>query len=103
MSRAELTAALASRGDALAADGRARQCADHLVGLRIPTPKPHTGTAYLRCIPRNEMDIAVVGAGAAVILEDNGTVFRSVRLALGAVAPTPLLVTAVGDFLRNEF
>jgi carbon-monoxide dehydrogenase medium subunit len=59
-----------------------------LVEFRIPTPKPHSSDCYQRFIPRNEMDIAVVGVGAAVTL--NGNTCTAARIALGAVAPTPL-------------
>jgi xanthine dehydrogenase FAD-binding subunit len=59
-----------------------------LVEFRIPTPKPHSSDCYQRFIPRNEMDIAVVGVGAAVTL--NGDTCTAARIALGAVAPTPL-------------
>jgi carbon-monoxide dehydrogenase medium subunit len=61
-----------------------------LVSIRIPAPAPHTGTAYLRFIPRNEMDIAVASVGVSVTLKDNMIIDACV--ALGAVAPTPLLV-----------
>jgi carbon-monoxide dehydrogenase medium subunit len=71
-----------------------------LVSLRLPPPPPHSGARYLRFIPRNEMDIAVAGAGVEVILE-NGS-FRSARIALAAVAPTPLFVTAAGDALAGS-
>jgi carbon-monoxide dehydrogenase medium subunit len=70
-----------------------------LVGLRLPPPRPHTGSAYLRFIPRNEMDIAVVGAGASVTLYDGGTACVAARVALAAVAPTPLLVPEAGAAL----
>ena len=52
---------------------------------------PHSGDAYLRFIPRTEMDIAVVGAGVSLTLDGQGRV-ESARVALGAVAPTVLLV-----------
>ena len=45
----------------------------------------------MRFIPRSEMDIAVVGAGVNLVL-DNNNIVKSARVALGAVAPTPLLV-----------
>jgi carbon-monoxide dehydrogenase medium subunit len=64
---------------------------EFLVRLRLPPPKPRSGASYLRFIPRNEMDIAVVGAGAAVTLDGGGRCVAA-RIALGAVAPTPLLV-----------
>lgn len=70
----------------------ALQRGEFLVALRMPAPKPNSGAAYLRFIPRNEMDIAVVGAGASVVLDQRQNVFVAARVALGAVAPTPLLV-----------
>ena len=59
----------------------------------LPKPKPRSGDAYLRFIPRTEMDIAVVSAGVNLTLDAKG-VIKSVRVALGAVAPTVLLVPA---------
>lgn len=52
---------------------------------------PRSSDAYLRFIPRTEMDIAVVSAGASLMLDEEG-VIRSARVALGAAAPTVLLV-----------
>jgi len=63
-----------------------------LVRLELPPPKPHSGAHYLRFIPRNEMDIAVVGAGVSVQLDAMKKKCMSARIALAAVAPTPLLV-----------
>ena len=64
-----------------------------LVGFEIPRPAARTADAYLRFIPRTEMDIAVVGAGVSVTL-DAGGVCTHARVALGAVAPTAILVPA---------
>lgn len=64
---------------------------EFVVGFRLPKPRPHSGDAYLRFIPRTEMDIAVVGVGVAVALDEAG-VCTHARVGLGAVAPTPLLV-----------
>ena len=54
---------------------------------------PHSGDAYLRFIPRTEMDIAVVSAGVFVTVDAAGTITHA-RVSLGAVAPTVLLVEA---------
>jgi carbon-monoxide dehydrogenase medium subunit len=72
-----------------------------LVSLRIPAPKPRFGAAYLRFIPRNEMDIAVVGVGASIALDEGRNRCVAARVALGAVAPTPLLVAEAGGALVN--
>lgn len=72
---------------------------EFLVSLRLPSPKAHSGASYLRFIPRNEMDIAVVGAGVAVTLDDSKTRCTAARIALAAVAPTPLLVAEAGAAL----
>lgn len=80
----------------------ALQAGELLVAIRIPPPPPGFGAAYLRFIPRNEMDIAVTGAGAAVILNEAGDTIVSARVALGAVAPTPLLVEAAGAALAGQ-
>ncbi len=66
---------------------------EFVVSFFLPARPPHSGDAYLRLIPRTEMDIAVVGAGVSVSLDDGG-VCVAARVALGAVAPTQLLVEA---------
>jgi carbon-monoxide dehydrogenase medium subunit len=75
---------------------------EFLVSIKIPPLQPGFGAAYLRFIPRNEMDIAVVGAGAAVVLDESRTKFVSARIALGAVAPTPLYVEEAGASLAGK-
>jgi carbon-monoxide dehydrogenase medium subunit len=70
-----------------------------LVGLRLPPPQRHSGANYQRFIPRNEMDIAVVGVGSSVTLDETKTRCVAARVALGAVAPTPLFVPEVGAAL----
>jgi carbon-monoxide dehydrogenase medium subunit len=66
-----------------------------LVELLVPAPAPHSSDAYLRFIPRNEMDIAVVGVGAAVTLD--GDKVKAARIALAAVGPTPILASKAAD------
>ena len=71
-----------------------------LVSLHLPPADSRSGARYLRFIPRNEMDIAVAGAGVSVTL-DNGN-FRSARIALASVAPTPLFVREAGEWLAGK-
>ena len=67
------------------------QADEFLVGFKIPRPKGRTSDAYLRFIPRTEMDIAVCGAGVALTLDASGTC-TAAKVAIGAVAITALPV-----------
>ena len=69
-----------------------------VVSFTFPPRAPHSGDCYLRLTPRTEMDIAVVGAGVNLTLDDDG-VCVAARVVLGAVAPTPLLVAQAADAL----
>jgi CO/xanthine dehydrogenase FAD-binding subunit len=73
-----------------------------LVALKLPAPKPRMGAAYLRFTQRNEMDIAVTSAGVAVVLSEDKSRFAHARVALGAVAPTPLFVPQAGAALVDQ-
>ena len=73
-----------------------------LVAIQIPTPAAHTGTSYLRFIPRNEMDIAVAGVSSTVTLDASGQDIVSARIALASVGPTPILASAAGDSLAGK-
>ena len=64
---------------------------EFILEFHLPKPAPRTSDAYLRFIPRTEMDIAVVGAGVSLTLDASG-VITDARVALGAVAPTQVLV-----------
>ena len=75
---------------------------EFLVALRLPSPASCSGAGYLRFTPRAEMDIAVAGAGAQVILSSDGKEFASARIALGGVAPTPLFVAEAGEALVGQ-
>jgi carbon-monoxide dehydrogenase medium subunit len=73
-----------------------------LLGFAIPTPVPRTGGCYERHTPRAEMDIAVVGVAALVTLEPDGDLIREARIALGAVAPTPVRAPEAEAFLAGQ-
>jgi aerobic carbon-monoxide dehydrogenase medium subunit len=68
-----------------------------LVSFSFPPRPKGSGDAYLRMIPRTEMDIAVVGCGVSLTLKDG--VCTAARVGLGAVAPTVLLVEAAAKAL----
>ncbi len=64
---------------------------EFVVSFHLPSRPANSGDAYLRFIPRTEMDIAVVGVGVSLTVDGDGTC-TAARVSLGAVAPTPLLV-----------
>lgn len=64
---------------------------EFLVEFQLDRPPARTGDAYIRFIPRTEMDIAVVGCGARVTLDESGKC-TAAAIALGAVAPTVVRV-----------
>lgn len=61
-----------------------------LVEIRVPPPERGSADAYQRLIPRTEMDIAIVGVGANLTVDESGTCTRA-RIALGAVGPRAFL------------
>jgi CO/xanthine dehydrogenase FAD-binding subunit len=71
---------------------------EFILEFRLPKRPPRSSDAYLRFIPRTEMDIAVVGCGVSVTLDAAG-VCTAARVSLGAVAPTPLLLKEAADAL----
>ena len=78
--------------DFILGPGRTALKADEiLVGFSLPLPAANSQSAYLRFIPRNEMDIAVVNAACALTLNGGG-VCAAARVAVGAAAPTPLRI-----------
>lgn len=70
---------------------------EFIVTISFPAPPAHSGAAWQRFIPRNEMDIAVVNCGSYVELDGDTVV--DARLALGAVGPTPLASPAAAEAL----
>jgi len=71
-----------------------------LVELIVPPPGPHGGGQYLRHTPRRELDIAVVGVASQLTLADGRC--AKARIALAAVAPTPVRATAAERALEGQ-
>jgi carbon-monoxide dehydrogenase medium subunit len=73
---------------------------EFVTAFEFDSPPPSSSGCYIRFIPRFEMDIAVVGAG--VTLQVEGGVVRAARIALGAVAPTPILAETAAQALVGQ-
>ena len=73
-----------------------------LVELLIDAPARHSSDAYLRFIPRNEMDIAVVGVGGSITLDLADDRVSDARIALGAVGPTPIFAAEASRSLVGK-
>ncbi len=78
------------------------QPGDLLVEFLIDAPAKHSSDAYLRFIPRNEMDIAVVGVGGALTLDLADDRVVDARIALGAVGPTPIFAAEASKALIGK-
>ena len=78
------------------------QAGELLVELQFPPRPSNSGSHYRRFIPRNEMDIAAVGVGVSISLDEAGESFVSARIALGAVGPTPLFAEEAGNALIGQ-
>ena len=73
-----------------------------LVIISVPKPPSGFGAACERFIPRNEMDIAVAAVAVSVTLDNSGTNFESVRIALASVGPTPIFATKASNSLKGK-
>jgi carbon-monoxide dehydrogenase medium subunit len=73
---------------------------EFVVSIRFPAPAENSGAAWERFIPRNEMDIAVANAASSIRFD--GANVASARIAIGAVAPTPLFVDAAAQALNGK-
>jgi carbon-monoxide dehydrogenase medium subunit len=73
-----------------------------LLEIEIPAPPNHSAGCYLRHTPREEMDIAVVGVAAFLVLSPRSKVCQEARIALGAVAPTPIRVPQAEALLAGK-
>lgn len=73
-----------------------------LVEIHVPAPAARQGSHYIKLKERQKMDIAFVGVAAVVELEPEDGVIREARIALGAVAPTPIRVPRAEASLRGQ-
>lgn len=73
-----------------------------VVAIVFPPTMPHSGSAYERFIPRNEMDIAVVGVASRVQLTPAGDKIEFARIGIAAVAPTPKYALEASEWLAGK-
>jgi len=70
--------------------------------VMVPRAAPHTGSAYLKFLPRTSEDYATVGVAARVSLEPDSGVCQDCRLVLGGVGATPLRARDAEDLLKGQ-
>lgn len=73
-----------------------------LTEIQIPIPPPNTSGLYLKFSPRKAMDLAVVGVAIMITLNPSNSVCTEVKIALGAVAPTPIRAKEAEKILRGR-
>nr|ART38917.1 H181 [uncultured bacterium] len=89
--------------DVCVAPGKTSLADDELlISVFVPAPTSNSGAFYLRFIPRNEMDIAIAGVGASVVLDAAKQTFVSARIALASVGPTPIFAREAGALLAGK-
>jgi CO/xanthine dehydrogenase FAD-binding subunit len=68
--------------------------------IHVPNLSPHSQGRYLKLTPRRSMDLAIVGVAVVVTAEDG--ICNDIRIALGAVAPTPIRARQAEDMIRGQ-
>ena len=89
--------------DVFAGPGRTvLQNTEVLAEIRLPPPLPDSGSLYIKHSPRGAMDIATLGVASVISLVDGGRVCHTARIALGAVAPTPIRAPTAENLLSGR-
>ena len=70
--------------------------------VRVPVPEPHSGSVYLKFLPRSADDYATVGVAAVVSIDPASGICRDCRIAMGCVGPTPLRAREAESLLRGQ-
>ncbi|MDA0232387.1 MAG: xanthine dehydrogenase family protein subunit M [Chloroflexi bacterium] len=78
------------------------QKGEFLQELILPAPPDDSASAYLRFIPRNEMDIAVAGVASFLHIDPATKTVKKARIALASVAPTPVRARAAEAVLEGK-
>ena len=73
-----------------------------LTNIEIPNIPPYSAATYMKLSPRRAMDLAVVGVAVVVWLTDDRSVCSDIRIALGAVAPTPIRAKMAEEMIRGR-
>jgi CO/xanthine dehydrogenase FAD-binding subunit len=68
--------------------------------IHVPNLPPRSRGRYLKLTPRRSMDLAIVGVAAVVVAKDG--ICNDIRIALGAVAPTPTRARRAEDIVRGQ-
>jgi carbon-monoxide dehydrogenase medium subunit len=85
-----------------AGPGRSTLSNDEVItAFRLRAAGGKTGSGYQRHTPRKIMDIAVVGVGVRLSLAAGGAI-ETARIALGAVAPTPIMAPEAQAALEGQ-
>ncbi|HOE18669.1 MAG TPA: xanthine dehydrogenase family protein subunit M [Syntrophorhabdaceae bacterium] len=76
------------------------EAGEMLLEIKVSRPKPGSRNVYLKLSPRHSMDLAIVGVAVAATCD--GGVCKDIKIALGAVAPTPIRVPAAEKILEGN-
>jgi carbon-monoxide dehydrogenase medium subunit len=68
----------------------------------VPQPRDFTSGKYIKLMRREAMDLALVGVAARVTMDGSGKICKDARIALGAVAPTPIRALQAEEVIINR-
>ncbi len=73
-----------------------------LISVEVPNPPPHSAAVYLKQSPRKAMDLAVVGVAVVLWLTAADSTCAGIRIALGAIAPTPIRAKRAEEMVQGK-
>jgi aerobic carbon-monoxide dehydrogenase medium subunit len=79
-----------------------RQPDELVTEVVVPVPKPHSGSVYLKYLPRTADDYATVGVAATVTVDPATRTCMESRIAMGCVAPTPVRAHEAETLVRGD-
>jgi len=70
--------------------------------IRVPPPPSKARGAYIKHTLRREMDLAIVGIAAYLVLDSKNNTCKDIKIAMGAVAPVPMRAKKAEEILRGK-
>ena len=73
-----------------------------LVEIQVPNPPAHSGGGYIKHTLRRALDLALVGVAVIIVLDSANGACKDIKIALGAVAPTPIRASKAESIIKGK-